>query len=138
MEQITRWRPDTCKCVILLKWDDAETEQDRQHNLKEIESKCEAHTAVADKDLLAEVFGENQHKNETVAKVKEVLGLSDQDAIKGDIDFEFDQNRKLTVKVKDFDGRKKASILSAITNDAQNERLNGGKNASRLKDIISK
>ncbi len=46
-KHLTRWRPDTCGCVIEYEWDDAEAEEARQHVPKKIDA-CPDHPASGD------------------------------------------------------------------------------------------
>lgn len=65
--QRTRWRPDTCSCVLVYAWDDASPEEGRVHTCVQVEP-CGEHAAVAAKgDLQATfeaVLAHNRAENE--------------------------------------------------------------------------
>jgi hypothetical protein len=64
MKHITRWRPDTCACVLELEWDDTDPEETRAHNAIKVE-RCEAHPheGKPNQHVFETVHGENRHKN---------------------------------------------------------------------------
>ena len=45
--QVTRWRPDTCGCVVDFEWDDETPEEERAFTCIAIEP-CEQHPASGD------------------------------------------------------------------------------------------
>lgn len=73
MLKITRWSPDTCKCVLEYEWDTDVPEAQRVHSIKNVVSACPAHAAHAtDKPKhFNVVVEENQRKNRALQKVAE-------------------------------------------------------------------
>lgn len=62
----TRWRPDTCDCVIEYTWDDALTPDQVTHTLDTIRRRCAAHVNLpSDTDVYNTVREENPRKNIT-------------------------------------------------------------------------
>lgn len=62
----TRWRPDTCNCVIEYTWDDALTPDQVIHTLDTIKRRCIDHAhLVTDTEVYNVVKEENPRKNIT-------------------------------------------------------------------------
>lgn len=111
MIQITRWRPDTCDCIIEYEWDDTLPEADRVHNLKTIQ-RCPAHQAHQKPDAYQAVQDENRRKNkvhslilENMPDIVEEVTNSDGSKakrLKAGVEFgwSFDDKRKLVVDLK--------------------------------------
>lgn len=121
MIRITKWKPDTCGCVINLEWDDEVSSENRTHSLNSIE-KCEFHQALSDADAHAAVLDENVTKNQ-------VLGIVHADhsdlvdskpdgsvALKSEYEYvwSFDENRKLQAEITGIDDVKSDSIKASI------------------------
>lgn len=74
-KHITRWRPDTCRCVLELEWDDQDPPENRVHTPVKVE-RCGAHTNEAPE--LQVVFdvvqSENVAKNLVLHHLLETLG----------------------------------------------------------------
>lgn len=47
MIKTTRWRPDTCECVLEYSWDDSVSQNKREHINPVAVQTCEAHKALA-------------------------------------------------------------------------------------------
>ena len=60
--QTTRWRPDTCPCIIEYTWDDTVPESSRVHTLSSI-TKCNIHTSLTNNSAYSTVLDENPRKN---------------------------------------------------------------------------
>lgn len=73
MLKTTRWRPDTCKCVIEYSWNTDDPQETRTHSLSRIVSKCSAHQFLTDGEVYVAVTDENPRKNKVLGKIKELL-----------------------------------------------------------------
>lgn len=135
MKQITTWRPDTCGCEIEIEWDDTVPQETRTHSQGKIISKCKAHMGVTDKDVLKELFDENQTKNRTISKIAEVMGYTHKDIMDGKIEYNFDGQRKLSFMVDSMDTVKKDAINAAIEADPEIDTV---KATRRIKSIVAK
>jgi hypothetical protein len=105
MKHITRWRPDTCGCVLELEWDDQHPEDAREHRPVKIE-RCGAHDhpGKPNEHVFGLVHGENQHKNRVHAALIASLGEDHVETMaNGDQrlrhapQFDFDVERRLRV-----------------------------------------
>lgn len=105
MKHITRWRPDTCTCVLELEWDDEHPEEAREHKAIKVE-RCGAHPheGAPNQHVFETVHGENRHKNEVHQHL--IDGLDDAHVevnahghrvFKHDPVFHFDEARQLRV-----------------------------------------
>lgn len=109
-KKVTTWKPDTCGCVLHLEWDDEVPAEERVHtavpfvvtNDESIMPRkvCPIHESLDPTDKeegkhvkhLEKVLEENQRKNITLGKVKEIIGE--------DADWEFDANRNVVITTK--------------------------------------
>lgn len=117
----TRWKPDTCKCVLEYEWDD--TQEDPTFTIKTVANKCKDHSGISvDKALYDTVLAENQMKNfvhkeifdNTPTAVEEVIDVNG-DTIKRikpgkAYNWSFDTNRKLVVDLAGFTQDEKDSV----------------------------
>lgn len=76
--KITRFRPDTCGCILTFAWDTRSSEEDRKHIPADIEHACDAHKQhiKSGKKVKAhhdEVIGENRDKNIAMAHLLDCL-----------------------------------------------------------------
>jgi hypothetical protein len=105
MKHTTRWRPDTCACVLEFEWDDEDSEEIRAHNAIKVE-RCGAHPHEGEpnQNVFETVHRENQHKNTVLQHLLD--GLDDAHietnaqghrAFKHDPSFQFDEARQLRV-----------------------------------------
>lgn len=123
-QRITKWKPDTCTCVVNFQWDDAVAEDSRVHSLSSIE-KCEFHQALSDADAFVAVKDENVTKNQVLGIVHtEHPDLVDSKAdgstvLKEAYEYawSFDENRKLQVEIKGVDDAKSDAINASIEAD---------------------
>lgn len=105
--KVTRWRPDTCECIIEYEWDDTSPLEERIHTHKSI-IKCEHHATIDDNiEAHEKVKNENSSKNKVLGHILEnfpevVEEVTDKDGVitkelKGGIKYEwsFDENREL-------------------------------------------
>ena len=61
MIKTTRWKPDTCKCVVDYTWDDFTSQNLRQHTFKSV-IKCPEHSTLSDRAVYDAVVEENTSK----------------------------------------------------------------------------
>lgn len=119
--RITKWRPDTCDCVIHFSWDDQLAIEDRIHSLSSIE-KCQFHQPLTDADAYIAVKDENVTKNQVLGIVHtEHADLVDAKvdgsvALKEEYEYvwSFDENRKLQAEFKGVDDAKSDAIKVSI------------------------
>lgn len=64
MLQVTRWRPDTCGCILEYEWDSDETETQRVHRLVNVVNQCSTHLIYSLEDLLSAVETHNRTYNQ--------------------------------------------------------------------------
>ena len=70
--KITRWSPDTCDCVFDYEWDDAQSEDVRVHNFKQVAKECTSHSHLTGnnkKDMYDSSLEENKRKNGSLAEL---------------------------------------------------------------------
>jgi len=96
--QVTRWSPDTCGCVLEYEWDDTVPQDSRVHSFQNLVKKCSDHGSIpVAKDVYDAVLGENRMKNLIFAELqKEKPDINAGE----DFDWVFDKSRKLTVFCK--------------------------------------
>lgn len=125
MLQTTRWKPDTCQCILEYEWDDQESSETRTHKGKTIISACKAHEGETDPGkIYSKIIDENTRKNivfgeiiENIpALVEEVTDKHGQPVkqLKSGIeyDFSFDKDRNLVVDLKGVSIAEKATVKS--------------------------
>lgn len=61
MKHITRWSPDTCKCVLEYEWDDLD--RPTVHTFSKLINACDLHGKIDLKDIFARIKKDNQTKN---------------------------------------------------------------------------
>lgn len=84
----TRWKPDTCDCVVVF-----ETDKDTKETKNfTFEKQCEHHADFAD---AKEVLKENQSKNRIIGEVAELLGWEPEKII--DVKYRFNELREVVV-----------------------------------------
>ena len=60
----TRWKPDTCGCILEYTWDDAVAQSSRTHTLSNFINRCSDHSSLAnDTARYNAVMDENPRKN---------------------------------------------------------------------------
>jgi hypothetical protein len=73
--QRTRWRPDTCGCVLVYEWDTALSESQRTHRGAVVEQACAVHASQPNPaDHHTAVRLENGSKNVAVKAAADSLG----------------------------------------------------------------
>lgn len=103
MVKTTKWRPDTCSCVITYDWDDTLPEDERVHTLNTIQ-KCKHHDSLDDASAYDQVLnGENRLKNYVLSDI----GL-------GELPYAFDKSRKLEVTIPGKTQQEKDAIQSLV------------------------
>lgn len=65
----TRWRPDTCACIVEFTWDDTSSEDNRAHTFDRAVSICPEHQGIPDTDVYEALLAENQAKNRTLGAI---------------------------------------------------------------------
>lgn len=117
MINTTRWRPDTCGCVLEYSWDPEVPEGKREHTLVKAEV-CETHRALGhteSKTHFDAVVEENQRKNSTFMLAVE----SEPELTTADYEWSFDADRNLVVAFhgKGLSNTTKAELESAAAVD---------------------
>lgn len=73
MKHVTRWRPDTCGCVLDYEWDDAVSEDQRTHTpVKTVACSAHAHLDTAT-EVFETVHTENTEKNTAIEALLQEL-----------------------------------------------------------------
>jgi hypothetical protein len=108
MIKVTRWKPDTCTCVIEYSWD-TETPQDiREHVLSAMEA-CPIHVALGDAAAYEAVLAENRTKNQATGMVMEELAIPVEQ-----VRFGYSPERKLQLTLLDVDNYAKTTLLAVL------------------------
>jgi hypothetical protein len=130
MIQVTRWKPDTCGCVIDYEWDDSLPLEEREIQVKSV-VKCDEHKSNTKQETFDNVLDENQSKNKTYGKIIEefpelvVEKVTEQGDISKDLkpeisfDWSFDENRNLEVDVKGMTPEQKTKLRELVMNDTE-------------------
>jgi hypothetical protein len=63
--QKTRWRPDTCGCVLEYTWDSDLPQESRTHTVHSV-AKCPAHSTLTIEEAWGQVKDENETKNQAI------------------------------------------------------------------------
>lgn len=122
MKHITRWRPDTCSCVLELEWDDEVPEAERTHEAVKVE-RCAVHQHQGEphQAVFESVIGENRHKNEvhqhlieTLPEDHVVVDEKGRRGLKHQPRFEFDENRELRVTFPNAPAGVKSAARTAL------------------------
>lgn len=118
----TKWKPDTCDCVIEYKWDNTLLDTDRVHTVSNVVNKCVFHEGSATKEeCYTKVHDENTRKNkvygflieESTATVDIIDNNGDitKKLVKGkEYKWHFDENRNLVVNMGAFTKQEKDSV----------------------------
>ncbi len=79
--KITRWRPDSCECVVTYLWRSDHPEDRRAHHPHRSESQCAHHKALKPHchEHHAELWAENAHKNGACQALAEHLGVEERE-----------------------------------------------------------
>ena len=151
MKHVTRWRPDTCGCVLEFEWDDAVPSEERIHTPVNIIKACPVHLSDSKDGIqkhYEKVIDENRSKNifldealktmpeirrekinekgETIYELKEDVNF----------DFSFDENRNLIPAFKDKNGVEVKTISVLEKGNLETkvlERVRGMKIVKELK-----
>lgn len=98
----TRWRPDTCACVVEYTWDTDDPEDTRSHTQRRIVRRCAAHQADIDTGFLARLLIENRRVGTVAARLAEAFPAL-ADAVRDRLSFQAtrdaDDARVLTVSL---------------------------------------
>lgn len=123
MIQLTEWIPDTCKCRMVMAWDDAVPVEERVHTI-EVMNPCEFHLSEPDKQVAFDkVQEENRRKNDFVRQVFDNFpSLRDEAsggrALKeGAVNWEFDAERNLKVEVPELTQEDLAVLETKLSED---------------------
>lgn len=107
--QITRWSPDTCKCIIDYQWDSDIPIEQRVHTYSKTIKDCPEHSSLGS-TIFDVILEENQRKNKLYSELIKLDSIGE-DVVQEDgsiirqlkkgirYDWQFDQNRKLEVMV---------------------------------------
>lgn len=110
----TRWRPDTCTCILEYQWNDATAPGQQTYTGSAVIYKCPSHSAIPDNMLYTSLKFENAQKNLIINTVKETMGMSDNDVMLGKISYTFDETRKMEVQVLGLTTLKKTQTQTAL------------------------
>ncbi len=69
MIKTTRWKPDTCSCVIDYEWDDSISVDSREHTFKRFIKQCSIHQELD----WTKTLQHNQEKNQAIMSIKETM-----------------------------------------------------------------
>jgi hypothetical protein len=108
MTKITRWKPDTCECVIEYSWDTEVPQDLREHVLSTMQS-CPLHAGMVAVDAYQVVLGENQLKNQVTGEVMEQLAIPVER-----VTFSYTAARRLQLTIDGIDNYAKATLQSVI------------------------
>lgn len=110
--QTTRWRPDTCKCIMEYQWDDTVPQDQRTHSVSKIVEACPIHTGQPDKETHYNIVkDENQSKNKAVGLLVKTFAKLDGGA--EEIKWRFDENRNIILSHPALNAADKA-IFTAL------------------------
>lgn len=107
-QHTTRWRPDTCGCVIDYEWNDDVDENARQHTFARVLSRCAAHTSGPAAQVWAVVTEENTRKNRALARTQEIVGVDTP------TEWRFDAQRILVVRLTTLAPVAKVPVRTAL------------------------
>lgn len=122
MKHITRWRPDTCSCVLELEWDDEVPEAEREHTAVKVE-RCGVHQHDGEphQAVFETVLTENRQKNEvhqhliqTADESLVEVGERGARRLKYEPCFTFDQDRNLQVAFAEAPAEALDAIRAAL------------------------
>lgn len=82
----TRWRPDSCKCVLEYSWDDSVPEAEREHLPTTVVEACERHDHDDVEVVHLAVTVDNVRKNHLFEELKSAIP----DLEPGEVEYEFD------------------------------------------------
>ncbi len=128
----TRWRPDTCTCIIEYSWEDTAPEEQRTHSVHRVTNKCEAHKNLNDKEIYAAVTEENPRKNLALSKLMDrfphlIEEITDESGNKykrfkerHKPTFKFDSDRHLVIDIPNLSSRDKYLAKAEINKHFKN------------------
>ena len=124
--QITRWSPDTCRCVIDYQWDDSVPQEKREHTVSSIVSKCSFHDQLPDDNThYGTVIDENQNKNIVLSKIQDNVPAATETDTKGNVSLKegvilwsFDSNRNLVIEAPTLSSDDLFILEAAVSTDA--------------------
>ena len=114
MKQVTRWRPDTCGCVLEYEWEDTEDLDTRTVTHKKTVVTCSAHARLKDQGLYDAVHSENTRKNITFGLLIEDLTEEEKAEAYYKYKWRFDQNRVLIIDFEGTSAEAKASVEARL------------------------
>jgi len=108
LNKMITWSPDTCGCKF-------EVINQENFDCKPI-NKCGVHSNVVDDQIMNVVHvNENKAKNQLLGIIREELGINAKDNKHDDlIDFEFDNQRKISFKIKDLKPEQRIAIMARL------------------------
>lgn len=128
-KQTTRWRPDTCGCVITYDWDSDLPNDQIVFTVNTVEQACPEHKGLSDQEVFDSITKENTSKNEFLKDVMDSYPSLTRDLLDDDgnvigktfkagqmPEWSFDKERNLTISVPDsvaLTPEEKAAIVDA-------------------------
>ena len=130
MIKITRWKPDTCDCIIDYQWDDQSDENNRVHTVSNVVARCSAHQALTTiVDVYNAVRDENSRKNIIYGQIIKNLSSAVEEVIQEDgsrikrlksgrdYKWSFDKDRNLVIDLVGFVQQEKDVISSLVSSE---------------------
>lgn len=116
---ITRWRPDTCDCILEYSWDDSVSPDLRVHTPVSI-LKDSVHSVLSDTDAHTAVFDENARKNRALgaaltnfpAKTGKLGEAGDTVLDETKFSWSFDGSRKLLLSIPSLTNPQRTNLQS--------------------------
>lgn len=129
MLKTTRWKPDTCGCVLEYTWDDSVPEGQREHSPARVVTACEYHTGKNVKEVFNKVKEENTGKNRAIARIMELSDVTEEETdregnvtkkmkVGKRIDWGFDEERNIELDLIGFTEQEKAKAVAELVKDA--------------------
>lgn len=109
---ITRFHPDTCKCVFDYSWDSSIPADQRVHTIHEVIYACPIHAHHATKELLStDVGNENNAKNTAIGVIAKILPrvIGNEEIVK----WEFNVDRSIKIKISGLTQAERSLLIAA-------------------------
>ncbi len=119
MKHTTRWRPDTCDCVIEYEWDDTQPAEEREHVHKKT-IPCEIHKGT-ELEVYETVKEENTRKNKLFSEALKLhpeleVKNANGEVISHDLDWSFNEERKVILNSPKLTTAQNESLQTAVDN----------------------
>ena len=100
---ITRWQPDTCKCIIEYEWDGDADPTTRTHSVVNT-IPCEFHTKHSNhEEVFEDVKAENTRKNVVINELNK------------EVDWEYDDKRELKIDLSSLSEAEKIDARDKLS-----------------------